>query len=63
MPSTCGISLPVRDYDLAATMSSGQVFAWERVGDDWCGVVNRRWVKLRQEAETIVVRTAETQHD
>lgn len=61
MPSACGISLPVRDYDLATTMSSGQVFAWERVGDDWCGAVAGRWVKLRQTAETIVVRTAEPQ--
>ena len=63
MPSARGINLRVRDYDLAATMSSGQVFAWERVGDDWCGVVNGRWARLRQEAETIVVRTAETQRE
>ncbi len=63
MPSACGISLPVRDYDLAATMASGQVFTWERVGDDWCGVVNGRWVKLRQAAEIIAVRTAEPQRE
>jgi N-glycosylase/DNA lyase len=40
------IDLPVSDYDLAATMSSGQVFAWENVGDAWIGVVDGRWVRL-----------------
>lgn len=63
MPSACATSLPVRDYDLAATMTSGQVFAWQRIGDDWVGVVSGRWVKLRQEAEAILVRTAEPQRD
>lgn len=61
MSSACETSLPVRDYNLEATMSSGQVFAWERVADNWVGVVNGRWVTLRQAAEAIVVRTAEPQ--
>ncbi len=63
MASACEIGLPARDYDLAATMNSGQVFAWEQVADDWVGVVSGRWVKLRQTAETIVVRTAEPQRE
>ena len=34
MPAT-EILLPVRDYDLAATLDSGQVFRWRHVGDSW----------------------------
>jgi len=61
MSSTCETSLPVRDYDLAATLSSGQVFAWQQAEDEWVGVVSGRWVGLRQAAEAIVARTAEPQ--
>ena len=41
--------LPVRDYALAMTLTSGQAFRWKRGGDDfWTGVVAGRWVRLRQ---------------
>lgn len=63
MSSACETRLPACDYDLAATMTSGQVFAWERVADDWVSVVSGRWVTLRQESEAIVVRTAEPQRE
>ena len=39
---------PVRDYDLAATLTSGQAFRWQKVGDAWEGVIHGRWVRLRQ---------------
>jgi len=38
--------LPVRDYDLAATLDSGQVFRWQRDSDSWIGVVGDRFVRL-----------------
>jgi len=41
------IKLPVADYDLDATMTSGQVFAWEQTSGGWVGVVNRHWVQLQ----------------
>jgi N-glycosylase/DNA lyase len=63
MSSACATRLPARDYDLAATINSGQVFAWQHIADEWVGVVSGRWVALRQEAEAIVVRTAEAQHE
>jgi N-glycosylase/DNA lyase len=56
-------SFPVRDYDLAATLTSGQAFRWKRCGDAWEGVVAGRWVELRQEAGAIVARAAEAQRD
>src|SRR4051812_21433998 len=49
----------VRDYDLAATLASGQAFRWQRVEGWWEGVVDGKWVRLRQgeggiEAEAVV---------
>lgn len=53
---------PVRDFDLAATLQSGQAFRWQRVGAGWEGVVAGRWIRLiatpdRIEAETAVPQT------
>ena len=56
-------SFPVRDYDLAATLTSGQAFRWKRFGDAWEAVIAGRWVELRQEANAIRARTAEAQRD
>ena len=39
---------PVRDYDLAATLTSGQTFRWQQTGDAWDGVIHGRWLRLRQ---------------
>lgn len=44
---------PVAEYDLAATLTSGQAFRWNRLGDTWEGVVGRRWVRLVSSAESI----------
>lgn len=51
-----GISLPVKDYDLAATLTSGQAFRWQFRDDAWEGIIGDHWVQLR---EGIVARTAE----
>ncbi|HUC86602.1 MAG TPA: DNA glycosylase [Candidatus Acidoferrales bacterium] len=40
--------LPVTDYDLAATLNSGQVFRWRPIGNSWHGVVGRHHVFLTQ---------------
>ena len=56
-------SFPVRDYDLAATLTSGQAFRWKRRGDAWEGVIAGRWVELRQEENAIAARTAGAQGD
>lgn len=61
MPTACESVLPVRDYDLQATLASGQVFGWSRVADDWLGVVSGRWVKLRQAGDAIIAGTTEPQ--
>jgi N-glycosylase/DNA lyase len=53
----------VRDYSLAHTLDCGQAFRWSRVGEAWEGVVRGRWVRLREEAGSIVAETAEPQYD
>jgi N-glycosylase/DNA lyase len=47
--------LRVRDYDLAATLDSGQVFRWRRNADgssacfnSWTGVIGKNWIRLTQ---------------
>lgn len=50
------ILLPVREYDLAATLDSGQVFRWQRTGGAWTGVLGRHSLHLAQTADGIRAR-------
>ncbi|HEV2693973.1 MAG TPA: DNA glycosylase [Verrucomicrobiae bacterium] len=50
--------LPVRDYDLAATLDSGQVFRWQREGDAWTGVLGQHFLRLTQKADGIHAQAA-----
>jgi N-glycosylase/DNA lyase len=52
------ITFAVEDYDLAATLDSGQSFRWRRAGAAWEGVVGSRWVRLRQEQNRLFAETA-----
>ncbi|HWI56665.1 MAG TPA: DNA glycosylase, partial [Bacillota bacterium] len=49
---------PTGDYDLAATLSSGQAFRWRRAGPDWTAVLGAHWVRLRAEAMAITAQVA-----
>lgn len=51
------ITLPARDYDLDATLTSGQAFGWERGASGWTGVVAGRWVELSSGRSGIQART------
>ena len=53
----------VRNYDLAATLDSGQAFRWEARAGEWTGIVGRRWVALRQSEAGIEARTGEAVAD
>ena len=48
----------VRDYDLAATLASGQAFRWRERDDWWEGVVADRWVRLRQTDACVIAQTS-----
>jgi N-glycosylase/DNA lyase len=50
--------LRVRDYDLAATLDSGQVFRWQLQDGSWTGVVGRHRVRLTQTRDGIRAETA-----
>jgi N-glycosylase/DNA lyase len=53
----------VRDYNLAATLTSGQAFRWRLMGNAWEGVISGRWVRLHQRDSIIEATTAESQSD
>ena len=50
--------LPARDYDLAATLDSGQAFRWQPRDDSWLGVIGRRPVRLTSLRDGIRAQTA-----
>lgn len=49
---------PVRDYDLAGTLESGQAFRWNHVNGGWNGVICNHWVRLRADEFFITAQTA-----
>jgi N-glycosylase/DNA lyase len=61
--ATTKVLFHVRDYDLDATLNSGQAFRWEARDGDWTGVVRGSWLKLRQQDHGIVAETAVPQTD
>ncbi|MGH8022497.1 MAG: DNA glycosylase, partial [Limisphaerales bacterium] len=51
------IFISAQNYDLAATLISGQAFRWQPRGDSWVGVVGRHCVRLRQTPRGMVAET------
>jgi N-glycosylase/DNA lyase len=47
-----------RDYDLAATLNSGQAFRWHSHQDGWVGIIGGHWVRLESTDNSITVQTA-----
>jgi N-glycosylase/DNA lyase len=58
LKSETEILLPVRDYDLAATLDSGQVFRWRQNGNAWDGVLGKHFIRLTQTDRGIHAVTA-----
>jgi len=48
------ILLPAKDYDLAATLDSGQVFRWRQENGSWLGVIGKKRVHLTQQRNGIL---------
>lgn len=48
----------VRDYDLTATLTSGQAFRWQQRDGFWEGVIESRWVRLQSRDDGIAAETA-----
>jgi N-glycosylase/DNA lyase len=51
-------SFTLRDYDLAATLTSGQAFRWEARDQSWVGVIGTHWVRLHLGPGTLTAETA-----
>ena len=49
----------LRDYDLAATLTSGQAFRWQSHEQGWVGVIGTRWVRLHQGQGSLTAETAQ----
>ena len=57
-PSQHFFPIRPRDYDLAATLASGQAFRWRNVEGAWEGFIGPRWLRLQQTTEGIAAATA-----
>jgi len=52
-PHVSETTFHVRDYDLGATLDSGQVFRWHRQNNSWTGVIGQHAVRLTQTGDGI----------
>ena len=52
------ILLRVENYDLAATLDSGQAFRWQKQNDSWIGILGKHGVRLTQTPDGIRAETA-----
>ena len=51
------IFLEAKDYDLAATLDSGQVFRWRQINGSWAGIVGKNAVRLTQKPDGILAES------
>jgi len=57
---------PLRDYDLAATLTSGQAFRWREANGpviEWENIIAGRWVRLSVKDKKLHALTAKPQKD
>ena len=56
-------SFAVENYDLGATLSSGQAFRWQPLGQAWEGVIGDRWVRLHLAKRGITAEAPSSTND
>jgi N-glycosylase/DNA lyase len=56
-------TFPVRDYDLAATLTSGQAFRWQSRDHSWIGIISGRWVQLQSSDRSLTARAISADDD
>ena len=57
---------PLRDYNLAATLTSGQAFRWREANGpviEWENIIAGRWVRLHVKDKQLHAQTAKSQKD
>ncbi len=55
----CEKVFPIVDYDLAATLTSGQAFRWQAHEAAWIGVIGSHWVRLQSKNNLLKAQTSE----
>jgi N-glycosylase/DNA lyase len=56
-------TFPAPDYDLDATLCSGQTFRWTKSASGWTGVIGNRWVGLAKAESEIRAQTFQAPED
>ncbi len=56
--ATTRVTFAAVDYDLEATLNSGQAFRWQRVETGWVGVIGSHWVRLESKGAAIEAQVA-----
>ena len=51
-------SLQVSNYNLDATLSSGQSFRWKKAGKTWEGIIGEKWIRLHSDNEYIIAESS-----
>jgi N-glycosylase/DNA lyase len=59
----CRQVFPVEEYDLAGTLTSGQAFRWKWRQGGWEAVIRKRWVRIEQQAQGLLVETVHDPQD
>ena len=54
---------PLYEYDLSATLGSGQAFRWRESEGAWENIVAGRWIRLRTDGRQLIAQTVEPQDD
>ena len=57
------VTFPIRDYDLTATLESGQAFRWNFINGGWNSVICNHWVRLRADEFSITAEAAQPVSD
>ncbi len=57
------IFFPVKNYNLNATLTSGQVFGWHQQLEGWEGVIDSKWIRLQLTADGLQVETVTPMHE
>jgi N-glycosylase/DNA lyase len=52
--------VPARDFDLAMTLNSGQVFHWEKIGNGFAGTIGNLPTYVEQDGNVLKARDGET---
>jgi N-glycosylase/DNA lyase len=55
--------IPAADFDLEKTLSSGQVFHWEKIGNAFGGTIGQLPLVVEQRGDTLMIRSATPELD